>query len=211
MNITLCTTWSSCQCMNTRTGSWKAESSTTKVRAYVGTRSHLSFFKPVSITTAHGLKDFRGLAAMWGLSSIKSYYHTRQIPNSPYPGLLSYSLRSYDIFKTRYSLCIPSNTCGTQRYTENIHYHPIWSFWITQNTFGLKNTVQTFLSFIDEVLRGLHFSYAYIDDVLVASLSTEEHIRHLWMVLECFKQYGLLVNVFLVSPLWNFLDIKSSH
>ena len=41
--------------------------------------------------------------------------------------------------------------------------------------FGYKNSAQTFQCFIDEVLRGLLFSYAYIDDVLVASMSTEEH------------------------------------
>ena len=45
--------------------------------------------------------------------------------------------------------------------------------------------------FIDKVLRGLHFGYAYIDDAMVASLSTEEHIQHLQMVLESFKQYGV--------------------
>ena len=38
-----------------KTGSWKMKSST-RVRAYVGTRSHPSFFKPVGITAAHGPK-----------------------------------------------------------------------------------------------------------------------------------------------------------
>ena len=42
--------------------------------------------------------------------------------------------------------------------------------------FRLKNAAHTFQCFIDKVLRGLHFSYAYNDDVLVASSSTEEHI-----------------------------------
>ena len=60
-------------------------------------------------------------------------------------------------------------------------------------SFGLKNAAQTFQRFIDEVLWGLHFSYAYTDEVLVASSSTEEHIQHLRMVLECFKQYDLLI------------------
>ena len=59
--------------------------------------------------------------------------------------------------------------------------------------FGLKNAAQTFQRFIEEVLRRLHFSYAYIDDVLVASSSTEKHIQYLWMVLEPFKQYCLLI------------------
>ena len=57
-------------------------------------------------------------------------------------------------------------------------------------SFGLKNAVQSFQHFTDKVLRGLHFSYAYIDDLLVSSSSTEEHIQHLWMVLEC---YGVLI------------------
>ena len=41
--------------------------------------------------------------------------------------------------------------------------------------FGLKNAAQTFQRFIDQVLRGLTFCYVYIDDLLVASTSPEEH------------------------------------
>ena len=45
--------------------------------------------------------------------------------------------------------------------------------------FGLRNAAQTFQRFIDQVLLGLHFCYAYIDDLLIASTSPEEHKRHL--------------------------------
>ena len=45
--------------------------------------------------------------------------------------------------------------------------------------FGLKNAAQTFQMFIDQVLRGLHFSYAYIDDAHIVSSSVEEHAQHL--------------------------------
>ena len=41
--------------------------------------------------------------------------------------------------------------------------------------FGLRNPAQTFQRFIDQVLRGLPFTYAYIDDVLIASTNAEEH------------------------------------
>nr|VZI08368.1 unnamed protein product [Spirometra erinaceieuropaei] len=37
--------------------------------------------------------------------------------------------------------------------------------------FGLRNAAQTFQRFIDHVLRGLPFVYAYNDDLLVASLN----------------------------------------
>ena len=70
---------------------------------------------------------------------------------------------------------------------------PFGLFEFLRMPFGLQNAAQTFQRFIDQVLRGLPFSYAYIDDVLVASSSTEEHIQHLRMVLERFKQYGVII------------------
>nr|VZI49175.1 unnamed protein product [Spirometra erinaceieuropaei] len=41
--------------------------------------------------------------------------------------------------------------------------------------FGLRNAAQTFQRFIDHVICGLPFGYAYIDDLLVASQNAEEH------------------------------------
>ena len=60
--------------------------------------------------------------------------------------------------------------------------------------FGLRNAAQTFQRFMDEVLRGLQFSYAYVDDVLIASATPEEHKQHLRLVLERFQKYGIVVN-----------------
>ena len=60
--------------------------------------------------------------------------------------------------------------------------------------FGLRNAAQTFQRFIDQVLRGLHFCYAYIDDILIASTSTEEHQHHLRAVLARLDEHGVLVN-----------------
>ena len=42
--------------------------------------------------------------------------------------------------------------------------------------------------------RGLHFAYAYIDDVLIASNNSDEYLQHLQTVLECFKQFGMVIN-----------------
>ena len=60
--------------------------------------------------------------------------------------------------------------------------------------FGLRNAAQTFQRFIDRVLHGLHFAYAYIDDVLVASNSEEEHREHLKLVFERFRDYGVVLH-----------------
>ena len=58
---------------------------------------------------------------------------------------------------------------------------------------GLRNAAQTFQIFIDEVLRDLHFSYAYIDDVMIASSTPEEHKQHLKLVFDRFRQFGIIV------------------
>ncbi|BHF76734.1 hypothetical protein SprV_0501983300 [Sparganum proliferum] len=49
----------------------------------------------------------------------------------------------------------------------------------TRMPFGLRNATQTFQRFIDQVLRGLDFVYAYIDDLLVVSSDAAEHEIHI--------------------------------
>jgi len=62
--------------------------------------------------------------------------------------------------------------------------------------FGLKNATQSFQCFIDQVFSGLHFSYTYIDDVLVASSTPESTSNtYVQMVLECLKQYGVVIRL----------------
>lgn len=51
-------------------------------------------------------------------------------------------------------------------------------------SFGLRNAAQMFQRFIDEVLHGLNFCYVYIDDILIASSSEEEHGEHLRRLFE---------------------------
>nr|VZI48485.1 unnamed protein product [Spirometra erinaceieuropaei] len=60
--------------------------------------------------------------------------------------------------------------------------------------FGLRNASQTFQRFVDRVLRGLPFVYAYIDDLLVASSTTEEHMEHLATVFDRLQQFGVVLN-----------------
>ena len=60
--------------------------------------------------------------------------------------------------------------------------------------FGLRNAAQTFQRFIDEVLRGLDFAFAYIDDILVSSSSHKEHQHHMKTIFEKLKDYGVILN-----------------
>lgn len=72
---------------------------------------------------------------------------------------------------------------------------PFGLFEFQRMPFGLRNAAQTFQRFIDEVLRGLTFAYAYIDDILIASENEEEHLEHLKLVFERFKDYSVLINM----------------
>ena len=63
-----------------------------------------------------------------------------------------------------------------------------------QMTFGLRNAAKTFQRFINEVLRALHFSYAYIDDVPITSFTTEEHKQHFKLVFDHFRHFGVTFN-----------------
>lgn len=71
---------------------------------------------------------------------------------------------------------------------------PFGLFEFTVMTFGLRNAAQTFQRFIDNVLRGLDFVFPYLDDILIASSTPEQHIKDIETVFARLRQYGLVVN-----------------
>ena len=71
---------------------------------------------------------------------------------------------------------------------------PFGLYELLRMPFGLRNATQTFQRFIDQVVRGLPFCYAYIDDLLIASSTPDEHKQHLRQTLERLKRYGVIVN-----------------
>ena len=60
--------------------------------------------------------------------------------------------------------------------------------------FGLRNAAQNFQRFMDQVLRGLHFTYNYINDLLIARPDAQEHRKHLRLVFERLQSHGVLIN-----------------
>ena len=71
---------------------------------------------------------------------------------------------------------------------------PFGLFEIPKMPFGLRNAAQTFQRFIDTVIRGLNFCYAYIHDLLIASKNKEEHVDHLKTLIKRLKEYGVIIN-----------------
>lgn len=54
--------------------------------------------------------------------------------------------------------------------------------------FGLRNAAKTFQRVINDMLHSLDFSFAYIDDMFIASRNHDEHVR---AVLQRCKDYGI--------------------
>uniref|UniRef100_A0A5S6R481 RNA-directed DNA polymerase n=1 Tax=Trichuris muris TaxID=70415 RepID=A0A5S6R481_TRIMR len=71
---------------------------------------------------------------------------------------------------------------------------PFGLYEFTMMPFGLRNAAQTFQRFIDQVLRGISGCFAYVDDILVASASEQEHLQLLTKLFNRLGEFGLKVN-----------------
>lgn len=71
---------------------------------------------------------------------------------------------------------------------------PFGLFEFLRMPFGLRNAGQSFQRFLDQALRPLPFCFAYLDDILIASTSPEEHMSHLRALFTCMANHGLVLN-----------------
>jgi len=72
---------------------------------------------------------------------------------------------------------------------------PFGLYEYTRMPFGLRNAGQTFQRLMDQAMRGLDFSFTYMDDMLLASKNHEDHAIHLEEVLKRLQEQGLVLNV----------------
>ena len=71
---------------------------------------------------------------------------------------------------------------------------PFGLFEFVRMQFGLKNSAQTFQRLMDSVTGQLKGVFAYIDDVLVASPTAEQHKRDLKQLFSALWCFGLVLN-----------------
>ena len=57
--------------------------------------------------------------------------------------------------------------------------------------FGLAQAPAYFQNLMNRVLNGLHFTLAYLDDVIIFSETEEQHLKHIQIVLTRLKQANL--------------------
>lgn len=125
----------------------------------------------------------------------KKVQNPRQIPNSSSARLFPGSTWKTHFPEIWPCESISSNSYSTRRYRKNSHNRTFWFVWILTNAIqALKNSAQTFKRFMNEVIRGLDFVFVSIEDVLIASSSTEEDVHHLHILFERFKKYGNVID-----------------
>ena len=71
---------------------------------------------------------------------------------------------------------------------------PFGTFVFLRMPFGLMNAGSTFQKCMDAILGDLDYVFVYLDDILIASSTFQEHCDHLRNVLELLRQNGLSVN-----------------
>ena len=72
---------------------------------------------------------------------------------------------------------------------------PFGLFEYLRMPFGLTNAAQTFQRLMDRLFNHLPFVFVYLDDLLVASRSTQEHLDHLRQIFEILAANGLAINL----------------
>ena len=60
--------------------------------------------------------------------------------------------------------------------------------------FGLKHAAQCFQRLMDGILRDVPFAFVYLDDILVASQSSKEHLQNLKQIFTLLSTNGLIIN-----------------
>ena len=131
---------------------------------------------------------------MWGLSNVERHHCTRSLPDTHIQDFTS-SLQGATIFsKIDLVHVYPQIPVDPKDVHKTVIITPFGLFDFRRMPFGLCNTAQTFQRFMDQVIHGLDFIYCYIDNLMVASSSSEDHKQHLQQLFTQLSDYGLLIN-----------------
>ena len=134
------------------------------------------------------------MAAVWRLPPAEHEDTARPLPRALAVRLHGTAARLHDLLGHRPAVCLLPHPCGASGRAEDRCNHSVRSFRALKMPFGLLNASQTFQRFIYTVLRDVPATFAYIDDILVASKTADEHQQHLRLVFQRLQDHGLIVN-----------------
>ena len=151
------------------------------------------------IASPHGpQKHPRWLETMWRLHGLEQSHHPRQVPHSPFAGLYCYGARSQGLLTHWPSKSVLPNPCCSRRRTKDGSDYSFWSLRIPSHALWppkCSSDISTLHGRSSSGSTLLLLRLHYIEDILVASATPEEHLEHLRMVFERLEKYGLVINV----------------
>ena len=127
---------------------------------------------------------------MWGLQVSQLCYQIRRVLSTHTQDITAVAqgykyFNKLDLFRAHYQIPVQPV------YIPNIAIITAFGvFEFLQVPFGQCNASQTFQWFINKVLHNLSFICAYVDDVLIASLTLQDDINYIRHAFERFDQYG---------------------
>ena len=182
-------------CSLSTVGTGASSSSQAGIRAHVTTRDHTPFVQCIVLSRTHATQEDRlRLGTLWRLPGLESDHHSRPLSGSLHQRFFFYTAGRHNIFKIGSCHGIPSDSRRTGDVHKTAVNTPFGLFEFVRMPFGLRNAAQTFQRFMDQVLRGLSFAYAYVDDVLVSSITADEHFHNVRIVFERLATHGIVIN-----------------
>ena len=125
----------------------------------------------VITATLGAQENIRLLETMQRPPHSESVHCSKPLPSPIHSRFLLLTLRHYNL-QTYHEIPVASDNVPKTALTTSFGL-----FEFVRLPFGLRNAAQMFQNFIDEVLRGTTSAYAYIDDVLIASPTPEQHLQ----------------------------------
>lgn len=127
------------------------------------------------------------MAAVRQFSVVKKQQHSaRPLPHPTHPGLFRSPCGNVSFFHGRR---------GAEDVPKTAVITPFGLFEFLHMPFDLKGAAQTFQRLMDSVLQDLDFVFVYLNDILVASPSTDAHRSHLKSVFQRLDEHGLIINL----------------
>ena len=154
------------------------------------------------------------MATLRRLQAFECIHRRRPISSSTHSRFQQPSCWLHSLLKNRPGQGLSSNSHGSIIHCEDSRDNPFGLWESLRMPFGLKkNAAQSFQRLMDGILRDVPFAFVYLDDILVASPSSQEYLQHLRQLFQLLSTNGLVINktqcVFGSDKL-DFLDIMSA-